>query len=146
MSSPANRPPDPPITVNSAAEIGKLASDIKLFGSRKREIRVQLAGLSEAENKALEMTISRHYSACGCGQGRISGVITLVGYLTLVITGVISVRSLGIGKTILLYFACATVAMIIGKAFGLWNARRSIIALSDQFQQTTTMAHIGRGG
>jgi len=86
MSSSANRPPDSPIIVNSAAEIGKLASDIKLFGSRKREIRVQLAGLSEAENKALEMTISRHYSACGCGQGRISGVITLVGYLTLVMT------------------------------------------------------------
>ena len=33
----------------------------------------------------------------------------------LVITGVVSVRELGIGKTLLFYFVCSFITMLIGK-------------------------------
>lgn len=146
MSASAVRPHHAPIIVTSAEEIAGLARHVGLFAKHNRNIRVDLGGLTPAENKALEADIIKHYSACGCGQGRISGIITLIGYLALVLTGVISVKTLGIGKTILLYFACATVAMIVGKAFALSKARRSLIALSEQFQTQKSTADAGRGG
>lgn len=131
-------------TITDAREIGDLAREVSLLSPRKGTIAVALAGLSEAENEALAATITRHYTACGCGQGRVAGIVTLVGYVTLALTGIISVRALGAWKTILLYFACASVAMIVGKVFALRNARRSLIALSEQLRTTTTAA-IGLG-
>lgn len=146
MSSSPSSVSDVAVTLTAPDQIEELAGDIGLFGSRKRDVRVALASLSADENRALEATIKRHYSACGCGQGRISGVITLLGYLTLVFTGVISVKALGIGKTILLYFACAAVAMVVGKAFALRNARQSLRTLSRQLRTTDMTADIGLGG
>ena len=124
------------IIIKDIAEIKNIAKEISLFSTKRKKITVQIELFTEEENQLLENKIDKYYNACGCSQGRITGIITFIGYLILVLTGIISIYKLGIGKTILLYFACSFVTMLIGKIYGLWNARRSLVQLSNQLLST----------
>ncbi|MBK6266070.1 hypothetical protein JKA74_13585 [Marivirga sp. S37H4] len=122
------------IIITDLAEIKGVAKEISLFTTRRKNILIRIPHLTEEENSQLEAKVTKHYSACGCGQGRISGVITLVGYVLLVLTGIISIYELGVLNTILLYFACSIVTMLIGKIYGLWNARKALLKLVNELQ------------
>jgi len=50
--------------------------------------------MSEEENKALETTINKHYGACGCSQGKVTGIITFIAYILLISTGFLSIYNI----------------------------------------------------
>ncbi|MBA4056311.1 MAG: hypothetical protein C0490_16470 [Marivirga sp.] len=115
-------------------QLEQISREIRIFGSRKKKITVHLSFLGQEENKVIESTVNKYYAACGCSHGRATGVFTLIAYGILLSTGILSVYNMGIGKTILLYFACSTVAMIIGKIYGVRQARRSLKQLADHLR------------
>lgn len=123
------------LTISNVSEIRQIVREINLFSTgNKKKLNVQLEGFSEEENKQLETKIQKFYSACGCSQGRITGIITMIGYVILVLTGIISIYKLGVGKTILLYLAFSFVTMFFGKIYGLRKARRQLIALASEVE------------
>ena len=122
------------IIIKEIAKIKNISKEISLFSVKRKKIKVEIDIFNEEENKQLENRINKYYNACGCSEGRVTGIITFIGYIILVSTGIISIYRLGIGNTILLYFACSFVTMLIGKIYGLWYARRSLTKLSDQLQ------------
>jgi hypothetical protein len=115
-------------------QLEQISREISIFGSRKKKITVHLSFLAQEENKVIESTVNKYYTACGCFQGRATGAFTLITYVILLSTGVLSIYNMGIGKTILLYIACATVSMTIGKIYGLRQARRSLKQLADHLR------------
>lgn len=121
--------------IESIDEIKRIASEINLFSAGKKgRIKVQLPLFTEEENVQIGHKIEKYYSACGCGQGRITGIITLGIFVVLILTGIISLVQLGIWNTIWLYFGCSMVTMFFGKLYGLRKARLSLIALADELE------------
>ena len=118
--------------ISSAQDIRSLIPDISLFRERKKKIAVHFAQLSEFENKELEKKIKAHYQACGCGQGRVAGIFTLLAYMMPFVAGFVSVKALGWPRTILYYFAISAVTMFIGKIYGLFKARIQLARLADE--------------
>lgn len=115
-------------------QLEQISREISLFGGRKKKITVHLSFLAQEENKVIESTVNKYYTSCGCSHGRITGVVALIAYAILLSSGIHSVYNIGIGKTILLYIACSTVVMIIGKIYGLRQARRSLKHLADHLR------------
>ena len=129
---------EPETIINSGASLKSLVNEVGLFKTRRKNIRIQFDHLSDQANANLREQVSKHYEACGCSQGRTVGVITLLGFVLLLVIGVVPVRELGIGKTLLLYFLCSFVTMLIGKIVGLWQARQQLIKLATDVE---TIAH-----
>jgi hypothetical protein len=119
------------LIITSSADIRALVPDIGLFSLKRGKVNVQFGHFSTEENKQLEVEINRHYSACGCEQGRMTGIFTLLGYVLLLLTGVISIHELGIGRTVLYYFICSFVTMLGGKVYGLWRARHALKRMAE---------------
>ena len=93
------------ITISTTLELRQIEKEISLFNAaRKKKVKVHFEKLNEEENKQLEMKVNKLYAACGCSQGRTVGIITLLVFVGLLITGVISYYSIGFSKVILLYF------------------------------------------
>ena len=124
----------PETIISSGASIKTLVDEIGLFKTASKNIRVQFDHLSDQDNSNLQEQVVKHYKACGCSQGRTIGIITLVGFVALVITGVVSVRQLGIAKTLLFYFLTSFITMLIGKIVGLWQARQQLTKLATQVE------------
>ena len=122
------------IIISSSASLKTLVHEIGLFKTASKDIRVQFDHLSDKDNSNLQQQVMKHYKACGCSQGRTIGIITLLGFVALVITGVISVRELGIAKTLLFYFLISFITMLIGKIVGLWQARQQLTKLATQVE------------
>ncbi len=118
------------IVITHPSEIRGLAKDVGFFGNPAKTIKVELPANSSEENEKLEQEIMRHYSACGCSQGKITGIATLVIYLLLVLTGILSVSKIGFWNVVWLYLACSFATMLVGKLYGLWRARRELLRLS----------------
>jgi hypothetical protein len=97
---------------------------------------VQFSTLDDDANADLRRRISVHYGACGCHQGRVAGFVTLGIFALLVLTGIVSMRALGIGRLVLLYFVLSFVNMFIAKVVGLRRARRSLYQLADELDST----------
>lgn len=130
----------PPETViTSGASLKGLVHDVGLFKTPRKNIRIQLDHLSDQANANLQEQVKKHYEACGCSQGRTIGVITLLGFVSLVVTGVVSVRELGIGKTLLFYFVCSFITMLIGKIVGLWQARQQLKKLATDVENNRSL-------
>jgi len=122
------------IILNSASSLQNLAGEMGLFKTSRRNIRVCFEHLSERENANLQDRVTKYYKACGCAQGRVTGIITLLGFVLLLATGVLSVRELGVPKTLLYYFLCSFVTMLVAKIIGIWQARKQLMKLATEFQ------------
>ncbi|HET8671986.1 MAG TPA: hypothetical protein VFM05_15625 [Candidatus Saccharimonadales bacterium] len=122
------------IIISSSESLKTLVHEIGLFKTASKDIRVQFDHLSDKDNSNLQQQVMKHYKACGCSQGRTIGIITLLGFVALVITGVVSVRELGIAKTLLFYFLISFITMLIGKIVGLWQARQQLTKLATQVE------------
>lgn len=119
-----------------------ILEDITPFNRRYKKIYIQFNWLSREDNLAIEQEINKHYKACGCTQGRITGIITFISYLVLLITGVISIQNLGLWKTIWIYLILAVIAMLIGKAYGLLRARKSLRQLINSLSNRSPQSPI----
>lgn len=97
---------------------------------------MRFPALDEEANAAVRRRISVHYGACGCHQGRVAGFATLSIFALLVLTGVVSIRALGIGRVVLLYFGLSFVSMFIAKIVGLRRARRSLYQLANELDSS----------
>lgn len=120
----------PETIISSGASLQSLVHEIGLFKTARKNIRIQFDHLSDQANANLQEQVRKYYEACGCSQGRTIGVITLLGFVVLLLTGVVSVRELGIAKTLLVYFLCSFITMLIGKIVGLWQARQQLLKLA----------------
>ncbi len=116
--------------ISSGASLKSLVREISLFKTQRKTIRVQFNDLSDQDNASLQERVTKYYNACGCSEGRTIGIFTLLGFVLLLLTGVVSVRELGIAKTLLLYFLCSFTTMLFGKVFGLWQARQQLTKLA----------------
>jgi len=129
----------PETVISSSESLKALVHEMGLFKTRRKNIRIQFDHLSEQDNANLQEQVMKHYKACGCSQGRTIGVFTLLAFVVFVITGVVSVRELGIVKTLLYYFAFSFVTMLIGKIFGLWQARQQLRKLAAEFENNPSL-------
>lgn len=129
----------PETIISSSASLQSLAHEIGLFKTARKNIRIQFDHLSEQENANLQHQVIKHYQACGCSQGRVTGIITLLGFVVLLVTGVVSVRDLGIAKTVLYYFLCSFITMLIGKIIGLWQARQQLTKLATELENNPSL-------
>jgi len=116
--------------ISEIAQVSELINDIKLFNSQRKKVHVAIAALSVEQNEHLEQQVNEYYSACGCAQGRTAGVITFIVYFILVFSGIISFYELGILRTILLYFLCSFITMLIAKIYGQRQARTALLKLA----------------
>ena len=129
----------PETIISSSTSLRTLVQEIGLFKTARKNIRVRFAHLSDQENANLQHQVIKHYQACGCSQGRVTGIITLFGFIGLLVTGIVSVRDLGIAKTILLYFLCSFITMLVGKIIGLWQARQQLTKLAAELENNPSL-------
>jgi|SRR6478736_333673 len=120
--------------ISNSASIKELIPEISLFKAARKNIRLQIENLSEQENKKLQYKVEKYYKACGCSQGRITGIITLFVFILFMLTGIVPVRQIGIAKTFLYYFIFSFITMLIGKTAALYQARRQLGKLADQLE------------
>lgn len=123
--------------ITQSTQIRQLAGKINIWSPGKKTFKVQFSHLSDEDNHNVEKTIARHYSTCGCHQGRVAGIFTFIGYIILVFSGIISVYTLGILKTILLYFLFSFITMLIAKTVALLRARKALLDLATQLEKTS---------
>ncbi|GAC1438470.1 MAG: hypothetical protein NVSMB63_02060 [Sediminibacterium sp.] len=129
------------IIISNAAEIKNIAGEISLFHTQKRVIKVQFPHFSKEENIQLEKKIATYYMARESYHGGLIGIFTVIGYMILVSTKVISIQKLGIVNTILLYFACSFITMTIGKLYHFWQARRQLNRLAEELQSMPSFSY-----
>jgi hypothetical protein len=120
--------------ISDSASIKELIPEISLFKAARKNIRLQIENLSEQENKKLQYKVEKYYKACGCSQGRITGIITLFVFILFMLTGIVPVQKLGIAKTFLYYFIFSFITMLIGKTAALYQARRQLGKLADTLE------------
>ncbi len=122
-------------TIRNVTEIKELAKGINLMSTgRIKPVKVAFTDLTHEENQQLTSELQVLYSACGCAQGRTSGVFTLVIFIVLVIAGVIPIQEFGTTKTMLLFLVCTLVAMFLGKVYGLIMGRRALMKFVDKVE------------
>jgi len=66
-------------------------------------------------------------------------------FVLLVLTGVISIRALGIGRVVLVYFAISFVTMFFAKIVALRRARRSLLQLANELDSSLHAAEATHG-
>ena len=122
--------------IYNVAEIRKLIKEINLLSTGKiKPIKMEFEEFPSEENQHLTNELKLLYSACGCVQGRTSGVFTLVAFIVLVIAGVIPIQEYGTTKTMLIFLVCAVVAMFFGKVYGLLKGRRALLKFADEVEE-----------
>lgn len=122
--------------IRSTVEIKKLIKGINLMSTGKiKPVKVEFEELSQEENHRLTQELEVLYSACGCAQGRTSGVFALVVFIVLVIAGIIPIQEYGTTKTMLIFFGFALVAMFFGKLYGLIKGRRALLNFADEVEE-----------
>lgn len=115
--------------VQKLSDLKKISQEINFLGIKKYDLQVAFDFLTEEENHNIEIKIKKYYAVCGCQEGRSAGVITLIIFITLLLTGFVSVSAIGILKTILLYFTIAFVCMFISKVIAIIHARHQLSKL-----------------
>ena len=113
------------IVISEIDGLKSLLKEVNIWGNKSKIIKVNLPSLSETENIYIESKANEFYGTCGCQQGRVAGILTFLGYILLVITGIISFSRLGIFKTIGLYFLISFFTMSVAKFFKLRQAKYS---------------------
>lgn len=122
--------------IYNVAEIRKLVKEINLLSTGKiKPVKMELKEFTVEENQKLTTELEVLYSACGCAQGRTSGVFALVVFIVLVIAGIIPIQEYGTTKTMLIFFGFALVAMFFGKLYGLIKGRRALLNFADEVEE-----------
>ena len=124
------------LIVSDTSGIRAVARQMSIWRIERRTLSVRFPSLDDEANAALRRRMSVYVGACGCHQGRVAGFATLGTYVLLVLSGVISIRALGLQHVVLLYFLVSFVVMFIGKLIGLSNARRGLRSLADEVDST----------
>ena len=115
-------------TLADVLEVGR--NPRVLRGRRPRaKVVVQVPELTSEERRRLEGEIANYATACGCGQGRTAGILTLLVFALLLITGVVPYAELGWRNVFLLYLALSFATMLVGKVYGLLQARSALVTL-----------------
>ncbi len=125
--------------------IRAIAQRISVWRIERRALDVRFPALDDEANAAVRRRISVHYGACGCHQGRVAGFWTLAIFVLLVVTGVVSIHALSIGRLVLVYFAISFVTMFIAKIVGLRRARRSLHQLADELDSSLDTIKVAHG-
>ena len=120
--------------IDNVPALKSLVNDIGLFKTARKNIRIQFNQLTEEENTDLQYQVVKHYKTCGCSQGRVTGIVTLLVFVVLLVTGIVSIRELGIFTTILYYFICSFATMLIAKIVGIWKARQQLTKLAEKLE------------
>ena len=132
----APRRPPPEAVITGGRDVRALIGDLTLLTLRRRKLVMRIPGMPEADQTRLAGIIGRHYAVCGCDQGRISGIFTLLAYTVLVIADFIPLSELGWPRVVGYYFLCSFITMFAGKLYGLWRARAGLARLADQLSST----------
>ena len=115
-------------TLDELRELGSRPGSLR--GRRpKGKVVVGVPELGAEERSRLESKIASYVSACGCGEGRVAGILTLIAFALLLAAGVIPLRDLGWKNVILLYLALSFSTMLVGKVYGLVRARLALVKL-----------------
>ncbi len=123
-------------TIASVEQLYPLLSGFTLTGLRTHRIALKLSWLSNEENSQWSERINREYTACGCSEGAVAGMLGS-GVGTLVFFG-----NQWIGHPWSnTYAAIAAGAVLIGamglgKAIGLLRARRRLQKTIQEIKQT----------
>jgi len=133
------------LVVSDTSGIRAIAQRISVWRIERRALDVQFPVLDDEANAAVRRRISLHYGACGCHQGRAAGFATLAIFVLLVLTGVISIRALGIGRVVLVYFAISFVTMFVAKIVALRRARRSLDQLASELDSSLRATEAAHG-
>lgn len=124
--------------IATAADIRALIPEMSLLTLRRKKIKVRVPALDDVQQRRLEAEITRHYTVCGCHQGRATGALTLLVYVILVLTDVIPFHELGLWRVVWYYFLCSFFTMLCGKIYGLGHARISLARLADRLSPNPT--------
>ncbi len=116
-------------TLAEVCELGDNPGALRERRRRKGTVVVRVPELGTEGCRRLEGEIASYVSACGCGQGRVAGIVTLITSVLLVVTGVVPLRELGVRNAVFLYFALSFTTMLIGKMYGLLHARMALVRL-----------------
>lgn len=107
------------IVLSTRHDVDNLRSSLELFGRLNRAIEVRFQDAPKAEREQLEFKLNELGQACGCAQGSLAGVITVI-----LVVGVwaqkgysVTARSMGVAFLIII------VASFVGKFVGLMTAR-----------------------
>jgi hypothetical protein len=122
-------PPERVITtVDEVRELGFRPGSLR--GRRQKgKVVVSVPEFGAEERRRLEGTIASYVSACGCGEGRGAGILTLITFVLLLAGGLIPFRDLGWKNVVLLYLALSFSTMLLGKVYGLVRARLALAKL-----------------
>jgi hypothetical protein len=115
--------------ISTLDEVRDLGRNPRLLRRRRDEVSIEVPELGREERLRLRSEIANYATACGCGQGRVAGMLTLLAYVVLLVTGVIPWRELGVRRVLLLYVAVSFGGMLIGKLYGRVRARLSLARL-----------------
>ena len=133
------------LVVSDTSGIRAIAQRISVWRIERRALDVQFPALDDEANAGVRRRISLHYGACGCHQGRAAGFATLAIFVLLVLTGIISIRALGIGRVVLVYFAISFVTMFVAKIVALRRARRSLDQLASELDSSLRATEVAHG-
>jgi hypothetical protein len=122
--------------IDSTLALKSLVNDIGLFKTARDKILIRFIQLTEQENTDLTARVTKYYKTCGCSQGRVTGILTLLVFVVMLLTDIVSISKLGIWNTILFYFLCSFITMLIGKIYGIYDARNQLIKLSEKLEQS----------
>ena len=123
------------LLITDANGIRLIAEQLSPWRVDRRKLAVRLPSLDEEANENLLARLQVHYGACGCGQGRLAGLLALAAFALLVVTGVVSIHDWGIGKLIVLYFMLSFAVMSVVKVFSMNGARKKLRLLADELER-----------
>ena len=104
-------------------ELGALA--IVLEGPKRTGWKLELAALTGEENRLFERNIKKYHGACGCPHGAVAMFLSGLGYAAFLFLGD-PYRPERIVTRIVGGLSVIVVGLVIGKALGLFLARRNV--------------------
>lgn len=123
------------LLITDSNGIRLMAEQLSPWRADRRKLAVRLPTLNARANEHLLARLQVHYGACGCGQGRLAGLLALAAFVLLVVTGAVSIHDGGIGKLIVLYFVLSFATMSIVKVFSIHGARQKLRLLADELDR-----------
>ena len=126
--------------ISTLDEVRDLGRNPRPLRRVRGEVSIEVPELGPTDRQRLRVEIADYATACGCGQGRVAGILTLLAYVVLLATGVIPWRELGVRRVLLLYVVASFAGMLIGKLYGRIRARLSLARLCRDLTDGSTRA------
>ena len=128
------------LVVSTLDDVRGLGRNPRSLRRRRDEVSIEVPELGPGERQRLRAEIANYATACGCGQGRVAGILTLLAYVLLLAIGAIPWRELGIRRVLVLYVAVSFGGMLIGKLYGRVRARLSLARVCRDLTDGSTRA------